>query len=255
MHGNMITDSIFLEFAGGIHNNSLIKILNMKKQAGEMIITEPNLIRQSSYYDYDKFKQLANTSQQCFTILSSNIQSINTKFDELKAYVTYLSTINFKFSVICLQECCISNNDDLSLIQLNGYNCITQGKSCSAKGGLIVYLDDSLDYELIMTINNYEHWEGQVIQVSGGSLAHAVTIVNLYRPPRPSRENYQNFIDELSTVISTIKQKCKKNIILAGDFNINLLKINEQDFCSNFFDTERFQSFPSNYFTDQIFST
>ena len=77
-----------------------------------------------------------------------------------------------------------------------------------------------------MTINNYEHWEGQVIQVSGGGLAHAVTIVNLYRPPRPSRENYQNFIDELSTVISTIKQKRKKNIILAGDFYINLLKIN-----------------------------
>ena len=62
MHGNMITDSIFLEFAGGIHNNSLIKILNMKKQAGDMIITEPNLIRQSSYYAYDKFKQLANKS-------------------------------------------------------------------------------------------------------------------------------------------------------------------------------------------------
>ena len=60
-----------------------------------------------------------------------------------------------------------------------------------------------------------------------------------------SRENYHNFIYELSTVISTIKQKRKKNIIIAGDFNINLLKINEQDFCSNFFDTlNTFSLFP-----------
>ena len=66
---------------------------------------------------------------------------------------------------------------------------------------VIIYLEGCLEYEIIMTINTYEHWEGQIIQVTGGGLTHAATIVNVYRPPRPSRENYHNFIDELSNVI------------------------------------------------------
>ena len=214
MNENMITDSAFLEFAEGVHSNSLINILDMKKLSDDIITTEPLVILQSSYYDYDKFN-LANANQKRLSILSSNIQSINTKCDELNAYVTYLSTINFKFSVICLQESCISDNDDLSLI---------------------------LGMTIIMTINTYEHWEGQLIQVTGGGLTHAATIVNVYRPPRPSRENYQNLIDELSNVISIIKQKRKKNIILAGDFNI--LKINEQNFAATSLTLHTFSLFP-----------
>ena len=131
----IITDSTFLEFAGGLQNNSLIEILHIKEHIGNNNINEPLLIRQSSYYDYDKFKQLAAEKHKRFTIMSSNIQSINTKYDELNAYINYLSTINFKFSVICLQESCISSNDDMSLIHLKGYHCISQGKSCSVKGG------------------------------------------------------------------------------------------------------------------------
>ena len=126
MNDNMITDSAFLEFAGGVHSNSLINILDMKKLSNDIITTAPLVIRQSSYYDYDKLKNLANANQKRVSILSSTIQSINTQFDELNAYVTYLSTIKFKFSVLYLQESCISDNDDLSLIQLNGYNCISQ---------------------------------------------------------------------------------------------------------------------------------
>ena len=86
-----------------------------------------------------------------------------------------------------------------------------------------------------MTINTYTNLEGQIIQVTGGGLTQAVTIGNIYRPPRPSRENYQDLIDELSMVISTIENKRKKNLILAGDLNINLLEINEQRFCNNLF--------------------
>ena len=46
-------------------------------------------------------------------------------------------------------------------------------------------------------------------------------------------------------VISTLKETGKKNIILAGDYNINILRVNEQEFCSTFFYTlASFNLFP-----------
>ena len=39
---------------------------------------------------------------------------------------------------------------------------ISQGKSCSNKGGLITYIDQQFNYELNMKLNMYKHWEGQI---------------------------------------------------------------------------------------------
>ncbi len=72
-----------------------------------------------------------------FSILSTNIQFIRAKFDELKIFIEHLRTLNFEFSAICTQESCISDNDDLGQIELKGYKLISQGKSqCSNKGGI-----------------------------------------------------------------------------------------------------------------------
>ena len=93
------------------------------------------IICQSSYYDFENFYLVAKSNNKHFSILSSNIQSINAKFSELEAFV---SSLNFLFSIICLQESWLSDMDEVSLIQLSGYDCISQGKSCSNKGGLII---------------------------------------------------------------------------------------------------------------------
>ena len=116
---------------------------------------------------------------------------------------------------------CVSENDDLSFIQLTGYNCISQGKSCSSKGGLLIYIDKCFDYEIKMNLYMYEQWEGQIIKITGGGLSQSVTIGNIYRPPRPSIENYNEFISELSAVISNHQNNI---VILEEDYNINLLK-------------------------------
>ena len=109
-----------------------------------------------------------------------------------------------------------SENDYLSLIQLTGYDCISQGKTCSSKGGLLIYIDTRFDYEVKMNLNTYEHWEDQIIQITGGGLSQP--------------------INEFSTVISTLPCHQNNSVILAGDYNINMLKINEQVHCSPFFD-------------------
>ena len=119
---------------------------------------------------------------------------------------------------------------------LQGYDCISQGKTCTSKGGLIIYVDDQYTPKVKFNLNTYEHWEGLIVKVQGNSLSKTFTIGNIYRSPRTRNEDLNVFIDEFTPIIS-ILDNCNNDIIIAGDININLLKLNENDMFSSFFDT------------------
>ena len=87
-----------------------------------------------------------------------------------------------------------------SLIQLSGYDYIPR-KKLQQKGGLITYIGQQFNYELNMKLNTYKHCEGQIIQVNGRGVSQTITIGNIYRPPRPSNENYNEFLNEFTMVI------------------------------------------------------
>ena len=67
----------FLSYLGGIHNNDLINVFNTNDTENN----EPRIIRRSPYYDFEKFAKLAQSNTKCFSILSTNIQLINAKFN------------------------------------------------------------------------------------------------------------------------------------------------------------------------------
>ena len=69
-------------------------------------------------------------------------------------------------------------------------------------------------------------------------MSKTLTIGNiiLYRPPKILNEHINAFITEFSSVAEYLGDS-NNELIFAGDFNINLLKINENEVYSNFFDT------------------
>ena len=121
-------------------------------------------------------------------------------------------------------------------LQLDGYQCIKQGKSCSNKGGLVMYLSKTFNYKVILSLNQYDNWEGQFIKVTGGGLSKDITIGNINRPPRDLNENYKQFLSEFTPITSSF-DRTNSDVIIAGGFNINLLKINEKEVFAEFFDT------------------
>ncbi len=127
---------------------------------------QPQLICHSPYYDSNKLISTLEKGKDEFSILSTNIQSINAKIYELQIFVEHLKTFDFQFSAICIQESWLSEGDDTSQIQLEGYKWISQGKSCSSKGGLIIYLQDKFDYTYKSRLTNYNAWEGQIIRIT-----------------------------------------------------------------------------------------
>ena len=134
-----------------------------------------------------------------------------------------------------------THNNIFSVLSLNiqsinaRYDCVAQGKSSSERGGLITYVDNLFQYEVIQSINEYELWEGQIIQVKGGCLRKEIIVGNIYRPPRTLREQTKQFINEFTSLVQDL-DNTNFNIILAGDYNLNLLKINENEICCEFFD-------------------
>ncbi len=228
-------DNEFLQNIGGINGHSLIKVLDPEIDEDEENF--PKIINHSSYYDSEK---LASTLQKCknkFTILSTNIQSINAKIDELRLFVENLKTFNFMFSAICVQESWLAEGNDISLIQLEGYECIPQGKACSSKGGLIIYLHEHFKHKCRLKLDNYATWERQVIEVSQGKILNKpLYIGNIYRPPKENLEFYDQFINEFTPILNKL-EKSNKEVILAGDYNIDLLKINDKNIISEYFDT------------------
>ena len=55
--------------------------------------------------------------------------------------------------MICLQQTWLSDNDDISMFRIDGFcNCISQGKSCGNKGGLMISVDDRLNFELTLNL-------------------------------------------------------------------------------------------------------
>ena len=100
----------------------------------------------------------------------------------------------------------------------------------------MIHVDNKYKTEVKCTINMYEHWEGLIIEIKGGCLSKTLTIGNIYRLPKTTNDSLNVFIEELSYTLSSLENN-NNQLILAGDFNINLLKLNDNEIYSNFFDT------------------
>ncbi len=149
-------DNEFLQHICGINDNSFIRVLDPDiDEDNELNYPQINYSH-SSYYASDKISTILQTCKNKFTVFSTNIQSINTKIDELRLYIEHLKSFNFMFSVISIQETWLSEGGDTSLIQLEGYKCIPQGKCCSSKGRLIkIYLHENFNYKLKLELTKY----------------------------------------------------------------------------------------------------
>ena len=95
----MSLNDLILQNFGGVGQNSLITSLESNSEDNE-----PDIINHSYYYDNDSLMEFMNEYGDSFTILSSNINFIHAKFDELETIIELYKTHGFQFSVMCFQN-------------------------------------------------------------------------------------------------------------------------------------------------------
>ena len=135
--------------------------------------------------------------------------------------------------MICVQKTWLAEGADLTLYQLDGYDLITKGFMSSTHRGLAIYVNSMFNYTSLSLFNGSNIWEGQFLEISKHDLNKKIIIGNLYRPPRDINDNYQTLINEFNTMLTSL-DRSNSEIILAGDCNINLLKIHDRPILASF---------------------
>ena len=227
-------DEILARF-GGTTINDLNNVLNVSEDANP-----DDDISTLSLTHFIATHELANylkSHRHEFTILSLNVQSIRAKFDQLSVVLSTLYNEGLSFSLICFQETWLSENDDTAQFLLPGYSLVHQGKSCSEHGGLLTYIRDDFSYKISDKYNNASSWEGVFVDVFSEQLHKQIHIGNIYRPPKNNNNNQSKdiFIEEFSPVVDKFSKNMSRGVIV-GDFNINLLQIQEREKFGDFFD-------------------
>ena len=135
------------------------------------------------------------------------------------------------------------DNNTTDLIKLENYELIPQGASVGRTGGLAIYLHESFRFKKRAPLScQEEDWEMQFIDIFGENLKKTITLGNIYRPPRNTVAQIDGFINAMESTIRKMGTPAKYQI-LAGDYNLNLLKFSESEKNGNFFDVLVSQDF------------
>ena len=133
-----------------------------------------------------------------------------------------------------MQETWLEEGADLSLFQIPGYDCVAKGKYCSAHGGLITYVHNNYSYDICNLSITSNLWEGLLLKVTVNK--KPVYVYNIYRPPAYlTNDNMIDLISEINIITSGLNIS-KSNIFILGDFNIDLLRINDNSVFKDFLD-------------------
>lgn len=141
-----------------------------------------------------------------FTVLTQNIRSIYSNFDDLQVN---LSQLQHDSDVLILTECRLNYNRQLPL--LNNYTSYYTKSQLNQNDGVVVYVKNIHQPQ----VTEIKLTHASAIQISISDF----TIIGIYRSP--SNVCVDNFIASLNLHLDTIKTH--KNVIITGDININLV--------------------------------
>ena len=240
MDNKKLNQDEVLKHHGGITSNNFKELMESLDPSYEI-----DLIKESPYFSPDNLPNYIKRND-IHSILSLNTQSLNAKHSNIKVMLELFSQQGIKFTALVLQETWLNDltESEQARFELDGYTLLTQGKSCSAHGGLAVYVDNNYNATVVDTINTSQVFEGMFVEIKAQNSDDKLIIANCYRPPinQNVRENLTTFYQELQPFLEKYARS-KSDVILAGDSNINLLKVNHEELYAEFLDILLNQSF------------
>ena len=207
-----LNSDLILKYRGGTINNDLTNTTNLE-------FFEMPTKSKSKYYDTDGLISFLLKHKNKITVLSINIDSLNSKYNDLKELTENMEKQNAFVSIICIQEARLNENTDTDHPQLHNYNLITQPltKQCSTKGGLACYILNCVRIQKTEHLNNFSTWEGLAIDITDGNNTN-IKILNTYRPPKNNNNHasIDKFLGEFKPSIRDLS-KSSKHMIITGD--------------------------------------
>ena len=202
---------------------------DIDREFEENVEIKPN-IKYYEVHDFHKMKDIWNKNKS-LSILHTNVCLLNANAEQLEIL---LHDLDFKFYILALTETWNpeKNNNNFFPKIIEGYQDYYGVTGSSGKGGCGVYINKFLNTVprngLEFKINTNDHeFESCWVEILNDKTPN-ILIGVIYR--HPSKDEFN---EHIKITLQKLKKENKK-IIICGDFNLNLLVYNQDDYISTF---------------------
>ena len=220
-----------------LRGSNQLKIINTSITGNKSLDPDNNLIKSnykssqyftdSEFNDYMGKYSIANDN---FSILHINARSLTANLNSLLYIIANLS---HQFSVIAISEVW-ANDSNISFLSscIPGYNCYIKPRTAKRGGGTAIFVKDCLTccHREDLTALATDELEIAAVEING--LSTRTVVAAVYRPPNTDITAFNDQFSKLLSCLVVGKTKC----YLAGDFNIDLLKIDKHTETQTFLD-------------------
>ena len=196
------------------------------------------LFETSCYYDLPSFQRVAELKgPNHLSFFYSNSRSLVKNKDNFETFFSYISSnMKFQFEILAFVETWLSEDLE-NLVIFDDYQPVYKHKVTNKEGGgLSIFLHNSINFVLrndIIIPKNKQHMYDclfvEIVCKNNNNILFGL----FYRSPKYNSVN--QLTETMTEVLSTICRENKK-IIIAGDFNINLLRSESDASIANFLD-------------------
>ena len=182
--------------------------------------------------DYIEPEQLTTKGRNTdnLNVIQINCRGIKSKLDDLEELLSQINEPNLAL----LSETWLKDGEE-RFIDIKGYKYEGVVRKQKKGGGVGVLIKDNLKYRVTTDLNansqdnSYEHF---FIEVKG--TRYNIIAGTIYRPPNT---DIDNFIENYTYSLTNIKKDKNKELILALDHNLDLLKQASHRKTQNFIET------------------
>ena len=180
----------------------------------------------SKYYNYENFNIMKNLFTHCngdnqLTSLHINIQSLSAKHEALKELLNTLNNNNINVDLVLLCETFLHEGNS-NLFQIPGYNFVFRNRVNMKRGGVAIYIKDTLQYKPRPDLEIFLEGEFETVFIETTNTYKNTIVGSIYRPPNTnialSVQRFENIFTKLNDY----------NAIIGTDQNFDLLKIESQ---------------------------
>ena len=192
----------------------------------------------NEYYEPEQFNTKFGESHDSFSYFQLNCRGLSSNWDAFHDLICDLHGTNFSFDFIGISELFQCDKDPR--ISLSGYhNIITRCRMNSPRGGVGLFIKDNITYTVREDISLFipHVLESLFIETTLPSGKHSI-IGLIYRPNTEPLADLDIFSTSLFGILDIINNE-RKQCIIMGDMNINLLKFDTHsktnDYLNNIF--------------------
>jgi exonuclease III len=149
--------------------------------------------RECNYYELEDLEHVSVREKNEYRVMHLNIQSLPSKFDNLKIMLYRMQDIGKRLDFILLCETFLTMTN-AHMFNIDGYNFVCYNRKNSSRGGVAIYLRNDIDYIERPDLGVCVDGEFESIMIEVKSMEKKIIIGEIYRVPGTNEKNIHRSI-------------------------------------------------------------